>query len=101
MYVANCCVYFFLQLKCCGVMVFSDYQDIFNNLSVPLSCCNIDNPLVNETTCPVIVSNALQANRTGLIYSEVSFNTFLYPSCTSFKGPTRVCIYTCDVLASS
>ena len=43
---------------------------IFNNLSVPVSCCNTTNPLANETTCPQIVSNAQQSNQTGLIYSE-------------------------------
>ena len=58
------------NLKCCGVVAFTDYEDIFNNLSVPVSCCNTTNPLANETTCPEIVSNAQQANQTGLIYSE-------------------------------
>ena len=56
--------------KCCGVMAFTDYENMFNNLSVPVSCCNTTNPLANETTCPEIVSNAQQANQTGLIYSE-------------------------------
>ena len=58
------------NLKCCGVAAFTDYESIFNNLSVPVSCCNATNPLANETTCPKIVSNAQQANQTGLIYSE-------------------------------
>ena len=58
------------NLKCCGVVAFTDYESIFNNLSVPVSCCNTTNPLANETTCPKIVSNAQQANETGLIYSE-------------------------------
>ena len=58
------------NLKCCGVVAFTDYESIFNNLSVPVSCCNTTNPLANETTCPAIVSNARQANQTGLIYSE-------------------------------
>ena len=58
------------NLKCCGVEAFTDYESIFNNLSVPVSCCNTTNPLANETTCPEIVSNAQQANQTGLIYSE-------------------------------
>ena len=58
------------NLKCCGVVAFTDYESIFNNLSVPVSCCNTTNPLANETTCPQIVSNAQQANQTGLIYSE-------------------------------
>ena len=58
------------NLKCCGVEAFTDYESIFNNLSVPVSCCNTTNPLANETTCPKIVSNAQQANQTGLIYFE-------------------------------
>ena len=58
------------NLKCCGIVAFTDYESIFNNLSVPVSCCNTTNPLANETTCPQIVSNAQQANETGLIYSE-------------------------------
>ena len=58
------------NLKCCGVVAFTDYESIFNNLSVPVSCCNTTNPLANETTCPKIVSNAQQASQTGLIYSE-------------------------------
>ena len=58
------------NLKCCGVVAFTDYESIFNNLSVPVSCCNTTNPLANETTCPEIVSDAQQANQTSLIYSE-------------------------------
>ena len=58
------------NLQCFGVVAFTDYESIFNNLSVPVSCCNTTNPLANETTCPEIVSNAQQANQTGLIYSE-------------------------------
>ena len=51
-------------------MAFTDYERISDNLSVPMSCCNTTNPLANETTCPEIVSNAQQANQTGLIYFE-------------------------------
>ena len=58
------------NLKCCGVLAITDYESIFNNLSVPVSCCNTTNPLANETTCSEIVSNAQQANQIGLIYSE-------------------------------
>ena len=58
------------NLECCGVVAFTDYESIFNNLSVPVSCCNTTNPLANETTCPKIVSDAQQANQTSLIYSE-------------------------------
>ena len=59
------------NFKCCGVVAFTDYKNIFYNLSVPLSCCNTTNfPLANMITCPKIVSNAQQANQTGLIYSE-------------------------------
>ena len=55
---------FFSQLKCCGLYSFTDYVHIFNNLSVPVSCCN---------TCleRKIVSNATLANQTGQIYTEV------------------------------
>ena len=58
------------NLKCCGIVAFTDYESIFNDLSVPVSCCNTSNPLANETTCPEIVSDAQQANQTSLIYSE-------------------------------
>ena len=58
------------NLKCCGVEVFTDYESIFDNVSVPVSCCNTTNPLANETMCLQIVSNAQQANQAGLIYSE-------------------------------
>ena len=58
------------NLMCCGVEAFTDYKSIFNNLSVPVSCCNTTNPLANKTTCPEFVSNAQQVNKTGLIYSE-------------------------------
>ena len=36
-------------------MNFTDYEQVFNNFSVPVSCCNTTNPLANETTCPDIV----------------------------------------------
>ena len=59
------------NLKCCGVVVFTDYESILNNLSVPVSCCNTTDPLANETTCrEIVVSDAQQADQTGLIYSE-------------------------------
>ena len=59
------------NLKCCGVVAFTDYESIFNNLSVPVSCCNTTDPLANETTCrEIVVSDAQQADQTGLIYSE-------------------------------
>ena len=62
-----------IQLMCCGATSFTDYELIFNNISVPMSCCNFTNPLVNMTTCAEIVSNAALANQlqSGLIYAEV------------------------------
>ena len=60
-----------MQLKCCGVVNFSDYELVFINFSVPVSCCNTTNPLVNETTCPDIVMDTNVANATELIYTEV------------------------------
>ena len=50
---------------------FTDYETVFSNFSVPVSCCNTTNPLASE--CPDIVRNSQQMiNKTGLIYSEVS-----------------------------
>ena len=57
-----------LQFKCCGVNNFTDYQLVFGNMSVPISCCNTTNP---AGTCPEIISNAQQANKAGLIFSRV------------------------------
>ena len=51
-------------------MNFSDYENIFNNFSVPVSCCNTTNPLANETTCPDIVMDITNVT-TELIYTEV------------------------------
>ena len=67
-----------LQLMCCGAINFTDYELVFNNMSVPLSCCNFTNPLVNMTTCPEIISNAAPANQSGLIYAEVRLIHMLY-----------------------
>ena len=50
-------------------MNFSDYEQVFNNFSVPVSCCNTTNPLANETTCPDIVMDTNVT--TELIYTEV------------------------------
>ena len=50
---------------------FTDYETVFRNFSVPVSCCNTSNPLANE--CPDIVRNSQQMiNQTGLIYPEVN-----------------------------
>ena len=50
---------------------FTDYETVFRNFSVPVSCCNTTNPLANE--CPDIVRNSQQMiNQTGLIYPEVN-----------------------------
>ena len=63
--------YFMMQMECCGVDHFTDYETVFSNFSVPVSCCNTTNPLASE--CPDIVRNSQQMiNQTGLIYSEVS-----------------------------
>ena len=66
-------ILFFSQLKCCGLDSFTDYENLFDNLSVPLSCCNITHPLVNQSACPEIVTNATLANLTSQIYTEVVF----------------------------
>ena len=50
-------------------MNFSDYEQVFNNFSVPVSCCDTTNPLFNETTCPDIVMDTNVT--TELIYTEV------------------------------
>lgn len=60
-----------MQLECCGVVTFSDYEDIFINFSVPVSCCNTTNPRANETTCRQSAVNAQEANQSNLIYTEV------------------------------
>ena len=58
-------------MECCGVDHFTDYETVFRNFSVPVSCCNTTNTLASE--CPDIVRNSQQMiNQTGLIYSEVS-----------------------------
>ena len=58
-------------MECCGVNNFTDYETVFENFSVPVSCCNATYPLASD--CPDIVRNTQQMiNQTGLIYSEVS-----------------------------
>ena len=59
-------------------MNFIDYEQVFNNFSVPVSCCNTTNPLANETTCPDIVMDANVANITDLIYTEVNDSVKLF-----------------------
>ena len=56
---------------CCGVAKFSDYEQVFSNFSVPVSCCNTANPLVNDATCPDIVMDTSVTNIAELIYTEV------------------------------
>ena len=54
-------------MKCCGVVDSTDYETVFNNLSVPVSCCN---PQANK--CPE-TGFQQTINQTDLIlYSEVS-----------------------------
>ena len=65
-----------MQMECCGVVHFTDYETVFTNFSVPVSCCNTTNPLASQ--CPDIVRNTDQMiNQTGLIYSEVSASSHL------------------------
>ena len=54
-------------------MNFSDYEQVFGNLSVPASCCNMVNSLDNETmnTCQDIVMNVTNSVARNAIYSEV------------------------------
>ena len=65
------------QLKCCGLNSFTDYENLFNNLSVPVSCCNTTHPLVNQSTCPEIVTNATLAHQISQIYTDVIFSIIL------------------------
>ena len=59
-----------MQLQCCGVNGYMDYQEIFNNFSVPVSCCNTTSPLANETICPEIMDvNDFEID--DVIFSEV------------------------------
>ena len=69
-------IFLFSQLKCCGLNSFTDYENLFNNLSVPVSCCNTTHPLVNQSTCPEIVTDATLANQTSQIYTEVMIDLF-------------------------
>ena len=63
-----------MQMKCCGVVDFTDYEAVFNNFSVPVSCCNTTSSLASN--CPDIVRNAQQAIDqiivSDLVYTEVS-----------------------------
>ena len=56
-------------LWCCHAYLLT--ENVFNNFSVPVSCCNTTNTLAYDTTCPAIVSNAALANKTGLVFSKV------------------------------
>ena len=59
---------FIMQMECCGVDHFTDYETVFSNFSVPVSCCHA---LASE--CPDIVRNSQQMiDLTDLLYSEVS-----------------------------
>ena len=71
--ITGICDYYFpvMQMQCCGVDHFTDFEAVFNNFSVPASCCNTTSPLASE--CPDIVKNSQHIiNQTGLIYSKVS-----------------------------
>ena len=67
-----------IQLQCCGVDGYMDYQEIFNNFSVPVSCCNTTSPLANETTCPEIVSDVNDFENDVAIFSEVYMLYIIY-----------------------
>ena len=75
-----------LQLRCCGAVNFVDYEQVFNNLSVPVSCCNTTNPLANETTCPDIVMDTNVTNITDLIYTVVHNSVNLFCTSSYFTG---------------
>ena len=53
-------------------MKFKDYRNIFNNASVPVSCCKVTSPSVNHSTCKDIVMNTKSINISKFIYTEVS-----------------------------
>ena len=44
---------------------------LFNNFSVPVSCCNTTSPLANETTCPEIVLDVNDFEIEVTIFSEI------------------------------
>ena len=72
-------MFYHLQMECCGVSNFTDYETVFNNFSVPVSCCNTSSPLASE--CPDIVRNSQHMiNQTGLIYSDVSRHASCLPT---------------------
>ena len=55
-----------------------NYQEIFNNFSVPVSCCNTTSPLANETTCPEIVLDVNDFENEIAIFSEVEQSDYAY-----------------------
>ena len=61
---------FFIQLRCCGVQSFRDYEGVFNNSSIPVSCCNTDNSFDSESLCTDMDVDSI-TNTTELIYTEV------------------------------
>ena len=66
-----------MQLQCCGVDGYMDYQEIFNNFSVPVSCCNTTSPLANET-CTEIVMDVNDFENEIAIFSEVEWSDYAY-----------------------
>ena len=85
-------MFYHLQMRCCGVSIFTDYETVFNNFSVPVSCCNTSSPLASE--CPDIVRNSqLMINQTGLIYSDVSRHVSCLPTaCVLISFIIGLCI---------
>ena len=61
----------FIQLRCCGVQSFRDYEEVFNNSSIPVSCCNTDNSFDSESLCTDMDVDSI-TNTTELIHTEVS-----------------------------
>ena len=64
-----------MQLRCCGVQSFRDYEEVFSNFSLPVSCCNTtENSFASESlhVCQDIDMDSVTTIATDLIYTEVS-----------------------------
>ena len=87
-------------MECCGVSNFTDYETVFNNFSVPVSCCNTSSPLASE--CLDIVRNSQHMiNQTGLIYSDVSvvmYHACQLHACTFIFVTIGLCVPFGDIL---
>jgi hypothetical protein len=58
------------DFRCCGVENYTDYESIFQNKSVPVSCCNSEKIEKESANCTALTRDVYAGNNADFLYQQ-------------------------------